>query len=205
MSISFFSIQNLFNNKVISGVNFCSPSCPWASCALELQALGSCVGFGAAVRGSRGLGEMRAHLWALAVRVPPPLGDACPCLRMPPGSAAPAQRRPFSLGPSRARTWSLSSHSRRGFALLARGSSSRSPGKGAGGPGCAAQEQRLQHRLADGGPVGPASTLQGWAPAQVEVLALALPAPDPSVFAVTDGDSRDDALHCTRSGKTGPV
>ena len=66
LDILFSSIQNLFNNKVGSGVRFCSRSGLSASSGLEFPALGVQVGFGVVMRGSLSLAEAYTHLSALS-------------------------------------------------------------------------------------------------------------------------------------------
>ena len=61
----FFSIQNLFNNKVVSGVRFHSTVGLWVPHPPELLALQEYVGFGVAVRGSWGLTKMPVYISAL--------------------------------------------------------------------------------------------------------------------------------------------
>lgn len=60
----FFSIQNIFNSKVGSGLCFVAVA-GQASCALPLLALGWFAGFGVAARCSWGLVEMPVPLSVL--------------------------------------------------------------------------------------------------------------------------------------------
>ena len=58
----FFRIQNIFNNKVVSGVRFHSTVGLWVPHPPELLALQEYVGFGVAVRGSWGLTKMPVYI-----------------------------------------------------------------------------------------------------------------------------------------------